>query len=631
MTIGTVHGAGASATTDTGNGTDTDADIGTAPEGAGETVAPTSGRDPIVLAAAAVVLVPTFAAMLSALRNDWVPTNDWALLELAVRGVGTADTPLLGAWSRFGWRHPGPLPFYLLAVPYRLAPSGAALLFAAAAVNLLAVAGCAALAVRHPRTRALVLLTGLAALQLGLGVDQLSDPWNPTLPILPFALYLLLCVKLATAPGRWTVPAAVGVASFVVQAHVGFIQPVLLAGVVAFALRRRLRARATPAGADTAAAGRSREEPTDPEPPRWLRMARTGAVLAIAWLPVAIDQAGRTGNAGMLVRWSLGDDVAPGMGDLTEGRLPVDSVLRSGAWLLDPVGVWLGASDPVETLGYQLLGVSAPLTLAWVPLALVAAVVLTRRTGTTDQRRAVVGAAAIAGAGALATITDLLTAEGLPVHWPFRWAAVVVMLVWVTAGWAVAAALVRRYPGLDRPIRWRAPRMAPLAGTGLGVGMVALPVTVSLVLGTLGRQPEQAESDALLRLVPAIEREARRRPVVVANSTVLINPVDLGLPVVLERAGIPWIEHDDSRARDHERLSLTPADALDGALGMAVEQGHAEVLARSGPPGPGEPLDSELLFIAFDRDSPIAQIPQAPDASEGHSAPGPDRRGAEVL
>ena len=32
----------------------------------------------------------------SALRHPWIPTNDWALIELRVREVGTGDTPLVG-------------------------------------------------------------------------------------------------------------------------------------------------------------------------------------------------------------------------------------------------------------------------------------------------------------------------------------------------------------------------------------------------------------------------------------------------------------------------------------------------------------------------------------------------------
>jgi hypothetical protein len=166
------------------------------PGWAGRAVA-RSRRDPFVLAGLLLVLVPSLAAAVSALRNPWIPTNDWALIELQVRQVGTSETPLVGVWSRFGWRHPGPLMFYALALPYRLVPDDRALLFATAAVNG-AFAGAFALVVsRYQRARALVALAGLAVVQFGIGVDQLSDPWNPTILIVPFGLYLVLCVEIA--------------------------------------------------------------------------------------------------------------------------------------------------------------------------------------------------------------------------------------------------------------------------------------------------------------------------------------------------------------------------------------------------------------------------------------------------
>src|SRR5215471_1441629 len=198
-----------------------------------------AGLDPVLVVAGLLVLLPTVAAMVTALRHPFAPTNDWALLELQVRKVGTADTPLLGAWSRFGWHHPGPLPFYLLALPYRLVPAAHGLLFAAGFLNFLATAGCVAVAVRHPRMRALVLLGGVAIVERGLGVAQLVDPWNPTLPIIPFLLFVLLCLELALAPRRWTLAAIVFMASFVVQAHVGYAQPVVVIGAAALALRWR--------------------------------------------------------------------------------------------------------------------------------------------------------------------------------------------------------------------------------------------------------------------------------------------------------------------------------------------------------------------------------------------------------
>jgi hypothetical protein len=48
----------------------------------------------------------------------------------------------------------------------------------------------------------------------------LRDPWNPYLPLLPFALYVVLCWA-AICGDAWAVPVAVLPASLAVQSHVG--------------------------------------------------------------------------------------------------------------------------------------------------------------------------------------------------------------------------------------------------------------------------------------------------------------------------------------------------------------------------------------------------------------------------
>ena len=533
--------------------------------------------DPVVCVAAALVLVPTIAAMVSALRNPWAPTNDWALLELQVRNVGTGDTPLVGAWSRFGWDHPGPLMFYALAPFYRLVPAEHGLLFAAAAVNFVTVAGAAATTFASTRARALVTLLCLALLQWGLGIADLSDPWNPTLPILPFALYALVCIEVAIGGRRWPLPVAAGLAAFVVQSHVGFAQPVA-ALLLAALLVRWWTSRRRPAGTEA--------EPD--RPPSWRRALPTVVVVVLTWLPVLIDQVAGSGNVGWITRWALGRDVEGGMGFLTEGRLPAGDVAGAASWLLDPIGLWLGRFEPVETFGFALLDEQAAVRLLWLALAAVGVVALAWRARPAD-RPPVVAAGAIALAGVLATVGDLATARGAPVFWPFRWAGVVVMLVWLTLGWGVVAAVRSTSRCPSRAVV----RVAGVVATAL----VAVPVALTVWHGSLGEQPVQGASEPLLRLVPTIEGEARRQPVVVANTVDMLEPVDIGLSVILDRAGIPWVERNDPRAVGHDVFYLLPASALDGPIGGFVAEGHVDLLARSGPPRPGEPAGSELVLL----------------------------------
>jgi hypothetical protein len=541
--------------------------------------------DPVVCLAAVLVLLPTVAAMASALRNPWAPTNDWALLELQVRDVGTGDTPLVGAWSRFGWDHPGPLPFYVLAVFYRLVPAEHGLLFASAAVNFLATAGCAGLALRQPRARALVVLVGLAVLQRGLGIAELSDPWNPTLPMMPFALYALVCVDYAGRGRSWALPVAAGVGSFVVQAHVGFAQPVAAIALVALFMRWHL----------AKAAGGMHLTSSSPTRRPWRALISTATVLGAAWLPVLVDQAVGSGNLGTIARWALGDEVGPGMGELTEGHLPPRQVAGAAAWLLDPVGLWLGRSEPISVAGYPLVGDASPLRLVWLLLAGAAVLALARRQQGTD-RPLLLGAVAVAAAGVAAVFGDLVAARGAPVFWAFRWAAVVSMLAWVACGWAATAFFERRLRNRDGSSVGRDRRRSLAAAAGW-LAVVAVPVSATIWGGTLGGQPLEHASEPLLRLVPAIEEHARRQPVVVASSEYFFNDVDLGLPVVLERAGIAWVEHDDPRAEGHPRFIVMRADQLDGLTDYVIATGGAQVLARSGTPEPGEPSNRELVLL----------------------------------
>ncbi|MEZ5310015.1 MAG: hypothetical protein R2735_05375 [Microthrixaceae bacterium] len=63
------------------------------------------------------------------------------LIEMHVRDV-PFHLPLVGAYSRFGWSHPGPAQYLLLSVPYRLMAGASWSLPAATLImNIAAVVG----------------------------------------------------------------------------------------------------------------------------------------------------------------------------------------------------------------------------------------------------------------------------------------------------------------------------------------------------------------------------------------------------------------------------------------------------------------------------------------------------------
>ena len=183
--------------------------------------------------------------------RSYLPTIDWAVLELRVRDV-FHHAVLVGPYSRYGWNHPGPLLFYALAGPYWLLGSRSISMHIGAlginAASIVAIGWVAFRRGRLPMTLCVLIPVGLVT--HALGANFLRDPWNPSLPVLPLLLVLLLAWSV-TVGDVWMLPIAVGVASFVVQCHVG-LAPLTLALVASALLGMvvaEVRARRRPSGA----------------------------------------------------------------------------------------------------------------------------------------------------------------------------------------------------------------------------------------------------------------------------------------------------------------------------------------------------------------------------------------------
>lgn len=544
---------------------------------AAEVEAPRPSRrfdvDLVVLATAAVVLLVPLAAVLSALRNPWIGLGDWVRLEQNVRDVGGGDTPLVGAWSRFGWDHPGPWPFYLMAPFYRIAGAERGLLFSTAMVNLLLVAGFVAVVLRYPRTRALVALAGMAVLLRGLGVAFLLDPWNPWMAILPFALFLLLAVEVATGRRGWVMAAAAGAGSLAMQAHLGLVPPVGLIGAVALVLHVRS----------------VRGEGLD-----WRRIVvgsqAATVVLVVAWLPVVADQLWGRGNLGKLARWVSGEELVPPT-VMDEGGVPTREIPRYTAWLLDPIGLWAGRfSAPTWGFfqGFGEMGVWRLLLLAALP---VASVVLWRRHRDSERAGAALVAAALGLAGVVGTVLALVTWRGVPFLWGVRWVAPVVMLLWIGAGWAVSAEAVRRWPWLDGRVRGR--RLAIVVVVAIAV--VAAPVGLALGRGSLGDVPGKTDSELWQDFGPEALAVIENEPLVVLDTRPMTTGEETAvLQLYLDRNGIDWIDSEDPAAAGHPTFYVQRLPADDN--GQVDEPLYVAARAEKLTTGPGGFLSLMVLM-----------------------------------
>jgi hypothetical protein len=530
----------------------------------------------------AALVVPVLAAAVAGARAGWLPTSDWALIELRVRDVGS-HTPVLGPFSRFGWNHPGPLMFWVLALPYRLAGSSSdGLLVGAALVNLATVGTTGWVAWRTGRLALLAFTTlGLSIVVAGQGADFLVDPWNPTIVTLPFVLLSLTTWAIARGDHRLVVLWAV-TASWIVQAHVGFTPFVGLLG--AWALGWLLWPRRRDAAVW-----------------RWLAVAAVVAV--VLWMPPLWEQATeRPGNMVEFVRHFLGDSDEPTAG----GNTALEVYGRHLA--LD--GVWLGGGEPRDPFTGALVGRSAAAALpTLVIFAAATALALRHRRRDAVLLAGQVAMVLVAGVVATARIT------GWTHPYLFGWLSATVLVLWLSVAWS----LWRTY-GEQASLR---ARRAVLGSAGAMAVVLAVVATASS-WGTGGPLPHFEEAARELR--PGVTATVGDDTVLVRSTGTCLSEVAYGVALQIERAGGAVVVTDDlvSRYGEHRRFDGTNADAtvtvacqeeVGLAQAAAAEDSDVAVVATYDPvPADLEDSEAEIranLIAALDamgRDDLVADV-----------------------
>jgi hypothetical protein len=339
-----------------------------------------------VLATAAAILVFASVAVsdlyyAGSAHPRW---GDPALIALSTDDIGLHPV-LHGPYSRFGWHHPGPVLFYLLAIPYRV--------FASDPVGLsiggILITGASSAAIawicfrRGGRPLLFFALVVLVLFVYASGRVAM-DYWNPWVTMLPFTLVVMLCWCLA-CDELWAFPAVVGVGSFVVQTHVGYVPTVLAVVVVA-------------TGFATFAIVRKRGTSTWPSERR--RVARTAAVAGLVgaalWaLPVIEQFVDEPGNVGLLFSyWRSSEpehDLAPSLDIAADelglllgaatGNAQTPGVATGGWFNWTALGSGLAlaaaATVAVRRRWWDLVTLAGLTTVAW----LVAAYSVTRIVG----------------------------------------------------------------------------------------------------------------------------------------------------------------------------------------------------------------------------------------------------------
>jgi hypothetical protein len=229
------------------------------------------------------------------------PDGDPAIIELytwhASHGLWE-----YGPYSRFGWHHPGPLYFYLLAPFYiaggqhTLALDAGALALNLATLTIVAW-GLTRFAGRLTAAATLVVLS-LYLFQIA---RLLTSVWNPHVLLVPFAA-LLVTAAIVMAGRLSLLPLTVAIGSFAAQTHVGLVPcvTVICAAALTGGLLRTPRARSpgSPQSPESPTSSQSPQTPRSPESRPWVWLAVSAAVIGLLWFPSIFEQlTATTGNA----------------------------------------------------------------------------------------------------------------------------------------------------------------------------------------------------------------------------------------------------------------------------------------------------------------------------------------------
>jgi hypothetical protein len=295
----------------------------------------------------------SLAGLVAFLRStpDAYPFGDVAVMEIstlqALRGFVK-----LGPYSQFGWHHPGPLCFYLLAPFYALAGERSIGMAAGALfINLGALAIIGWVAGRNGGPIVAAVVSTAMVLYL-LRIDEAAaSPWNPHLVIMPFVALTVLCSAVASG-SVGALPVATGLASFVMQTDISTAPSAAILLTVA------------------CLAGAARPHQRAKEKPKSLRFWTAVSILvALAlWSPPILEELMGKGNLSRIYRF-FATDRRPGQSWMTsfltwaEVTTAVARPRFTVAW--GAVDASLGSKAVAAWAVVQVLGALVASWLAW--------------------------------------------------------------------------------------------------------------------------------------------------------------------------------------------------------------------------------------------------------------------------
>ena len=477
----------------------------------------------------AALALPFLSATVRAIRGDWFPIGDSALLYLRTADVGTRHHPLLGSWSSASIslgrniNNPGPLYDDLMAPFAHLFSTGVGNAIGVSAINL-GFAVLAALAARRIGGAGYETWTiaTAAALAWTLGSEVLFDTYQAHALLFPFLATLVLLTGAMTGH-RWTWPWLVFTWSLILQTHISYAYIAVV--VVGSALVVAIASTPSPRG-------------------EWLRgQLRTRAVLCsvvvfvLAWVQPVIEQftADGEGNLSRLAKSASGTDVAVGFGNAFR--------MVSAVFALPPWWSRWGFQNTIQPAGTIDTAAGPRVDIPWLPgwlvataafAVLLALLITALRWSWRAGDRLLVAIDALALAGLVGSVVALgrLTVGpvGLAAHHT-RW--LFVLALWVHA--ALVATGLRWW--LARTDRRELQRRVALAGLALAIVFAVAnvpkytqehgPLADTRTMPALRRVFERL--DPLERVEPFIYRTDNLRVYEPYSSAIMAQLVDRGI------------------------------------------------------------------------------------------------------
>jgi len=494
--------------------------------------------------AVAIVAVSVVAAARRAAPA--YPVSDRALIELAT--INALDgRQLYGPYSRYGWQHPGPLLFYLLAPFYAAAGSRTAGLAAGAlAINLAALAAALWVLIRHAGPALTVAFTALFTLYFARVPGLVVSSWNAHATIVASAAVVVISAAVAAGQIRLH-PLFIAIASFVLQTHVAtFPLVAVTAALVVAAIGRRW-------------IGASAEERAGLK----AQANRAAWVLAALWLLPLVEELSRpAGN--MSAMWQFARQPPRG------GTWPQ----AFDAWASALTGVFhAGLSLPQGRLIVRSVA-AWPRVAAVLHLLLLAAVVV---WAARHRRHVHAWMAAQSLAGSVAALWAVTRIpDGIHDHEVF-W----ISAVGVVGAASIAAAVVGSVVSERRPlVRSWGPLVAGLSATLLLIGVPLEGLRQITVTG--GPSRSKAADDHVMRVTGAIqseiERQGSRRPMVVIDQRVW--DWAAGVILQLRRQGVRVVIDDGLVAMFAG--TLAPDGSEDLEISFCGGPCHERLISRPG-------------------------------------------------